>query len=140
MLARDRLTKKSGDYCRDECGQDKTCQRLNFARRHNELSGRCKDALRYERLREYENTGFSPKEVMQLDTREAYLKMAEEYEAEAEKWERNVTELKARARVHSGMEEAQGISQAMDIRDEMSINARAMRRRVEKAGEGVKND
>lgn len=137
MLLRDRLTKKSGDYCRDECGQDKSCQRLDHARRHNDLSLRCKDALRYERLRDYENTGFLPEEVMELSTKEAYLKMAEEYDAEAEKWERNVERLKAHARVRSGMEEALAISRAMDIRDEMRTNARAMRRRAEKLGERV---
>ena len=85
MLLRDRLTKKSGDYCRDECGQDKSCQRLDHARCHNDRSLRCKDALRYERLRDYENTGFSPEEVIELSTKEAYLKMAEEYDAEDEK-------------------------------------------------------
>lgn len=74
---------------------------------------------------------------MELSTKEAYLKMAEEYDAEAEKWERNVERLKAHARVRSGMEEALEISRAMDIRDEMRTNARAMRRRAEKLGEGV---
>lgn len=32
MLQRDRLTQKSGDYYRDECGQAGTCQRLDHAR------------------------------------------------------------------------------------------------------------
>ena len=132
-----RLTQKSGDYCRDECGQHASCQRLDHARRHKDLSLRCKDALRYERLREYENTGFSPEEVMDLDTREAYLKMAREYEQEAEKWERNVEHMKAKARKHSGMEEAQKISRAMDIRDEMRVNARDMRKRAEKQDGGA---
>ncbi|WP_300685460.1 hypothetical protein [Acutalibacter sp. 1XD8-36] len=138
MLLRDRLTKKSGDYCRDECGQDKSCQRLDHAQRHNDISLRCKDALRYERLRDYENTGFSPEEVLELSTKEAYLKMAEEYDAEAEKWERNVETLKAQASAHTGMEESQLISKAMDIRDDMRTNARAMRRRAEKLGEGAR--
>ena len=48
MLLRDRLTKKSGDYCLDECGQTGTCPRLDHARRHNDLSLRCGDALRYD--------------------------------------------------------------------------------------------
>lgn len=134
MLQRDRLTQKSGDYCRDECGQAGTCQRLDHARRHNDLSLRCKDALRYERLREYENIGFAPEEVNQLDTREAYIKMAEDYEREAEKWERNVATLKARAHKSPGLKEAEEISKAMDIRDEMRANARAMHKRAEKAG------
>lgn len=133
MLQRDRLTQKSGDYCRDECGQAGTCPRLDHARRHNNLSLRCRDALRYERLREYENTGFAPKEVIQLDTRDAYIKMAEEYEQEAEKWERNVAALKAKAHTRPGLNEAEEISTAMEIRDEMRINAREMRRRAEKA-------
>lgn len=30
MLLRDRLTKKSGDYCRDECGQGGTCPRREW--------------------------------------------------------------------------------------------------------------
>lgn len=133
MLQRDRLTQKSGDYCRDECGQAGTCPRLDYARRHNDLSLRCRDALRYERLREYENTGFAPKEVIQLYTRDAYIKMAEEYEQEAEKWERNVATLKAKAHTRPGLNEAEEISKAMDIRDEMRMNARAMRRRAEKS-------
>lgn len=75
MLQRDRLTQKSGDYCRDVCGQAGSCQRLDHARRHNDLSLRCRDALRYERLREYENTGLAPEEVIQLNTRKAYIKI-----------------------------------------------------------------
>ena len=135
MLTRDRLTQKSGDYCRDECGQDKSCQRLDHAGRHNDLSLRCKDALRYERLREYENTGFSPEEVIELSDKEAYLKMAEDYEAEAEKCERKIAVLRAKGHKHAGLKEAEEASKWMDIRDEMRTNARAMRRRAEKAGE-----
>lgn len=66
-------------------------------------------------------------------TRDAYIKMAEEYEQEAEKWERNVAALKAKAHTRPGLNEAEEISKAMDIRDEMRMNARAMRRRAEKS-------
>ena len=116
MLTRDRLTQKSGDYCRDECGQDKSCQRLDHARRHNDLSLRCKD-------------------VIELSDKEAYLKMAEDYEAEAEKCERKIAVLRAKGHKHAGLKEAEEASKWMDIRDEMRTNARAMRRRAEKAGE-----
>lgn len=64
-------------------------------------------------------------------SKEDYLKMAKEYELEAEKWESNVEKLKSKAHAHPGLKEAEEISKAMDIRDEMRINARAMRRKAE---------
>lgn len=53
-----RLTQAEGDYCRDVCGCANICKRLK------EGFAPCKDALRYERLRRYENTGWEPEEIM----------------------------------------------------------------------------
>jgi len=60
----DRLTKPNGDYCRDVCGQANTCERLEYAKRHP--GTRCQDAKRYERLRQYENTGLTPDEIKDM--------------------------------------------------------------------------
>lgn len=57
-----RLTEPEGDYCRDVCRCKRTCQRLQRGQH------RCSDADRYERLREYENTGLSPEEIGQMRT------------------------------------------------------------------------
>lgn len=61
-----RLTKTAGDYCSDECGQARSCRRLDDAKQNDDLSLRCKDALRYERLREYEDTGLLPTEIEEI--------------------------------------------------------------------------
>lgn len=53
----ERLTEENFDYCRDICGCANSCRRLK------EGFAPCKDALRYERLRRYENTGREPEEV-----------------------------------------------------------------------------
>lgn len=55
--------------------------------------------------------------------------------AEAEKCERKIAVLRAKGHKHAGLKEAEEASKWMDIRDEMRTNARAMRRRAEKAGE-----
>ncbi len=52
-----RLTTPQGDYCRDVCGCRNTCPRLQRGQPP------CKDAQRYQRLRQYENTGREPEEI-----------------------------------------------------------------------------
>lgn len=44
----DRMTEQNGDYCRDICGQFKTCKRL-------EANDLCEDAKRYCKLQAFEN-------------------------------------------------------------------------------------
>lgn len=46
---KNRLTKVDGNYCEDICGMAKSCKRLV------EGATRCKNALFYERLQQYEN-------------------------------------------------------------------------------------
>lgn len=55
----ERLTTEDGNYCRDICGQAGTCKRAN-------TENMCKDALRYGRLAEYENSEYPPKIVSQF--------------------------------------------------------------------------
>ena len=69
------------------------------------------------------------------DTAEAYLKMAGEYAREAEKWDQTVENMRAASQRRMSMEAAQKLAAAVEIRDEMCLNARAMRRRAEKAGQ-----
>ena len=53
-----RLTTPNGEYCRDICRQKNSCPRAKGAQ--------CSDALRYARLRAYENTGLTPKKILQM--------------------------------------------------------------------------
>ena len=69
------------------------------------------------------------------DTAEAYLKMAGEHAREAEKWDQTVENMRAASQRRMSMEAAQKLAAAVEIRDEMRLNARAMRRRAEKAGQ-----
>ena len=69
------------------------------------------------------------------NTAEAYLKMAGEYAREAEKWNLVVESMRAASQRRMSMEAAQKLAAAVEIRDEMRLNARAMRRRAEKAGQ-----
>lgn len=69
------------------------------------------------------------------DTAEAYLKMAMEYAREAEKWNLVVESMRAASQRRMSIEAAQKLVAAVEIRDEIRLNARAMRRRAEKAGQ-----
>lgn len=52
-----RLTIRDKTYCSAICGQENTCQRV--------ISGAiCKDALRYQALQKYEDTGYYPDEII----------------------------------------------------------------------------
>ena len=72
-----RLTKRDGDYCQNVCGQKNTCQKLKTS------PAPCKDAQNYERLRQYENTGLSPKEVVRM--KEQYARVIRETGPDVEK-------------------------------------------------------
>ncbi len=56
-----RLTERDGDYCKDICGQAKTCKRLK-------AGDICDDARRYARLREFENLFVPIPEVAEMAT------------------------------------------------------------------------
>lgn len=71
----DRLTDPNGTYCKNVCGMQHSCQRI-------ERGEKCGDVDRYERLRLYENSGLTPTFVELLF--QAYLRVLIGLKQEAE--------------------------------------------------------
>lgn len=142
-----RLTQKGGDYCRHVCGQINTCPRARGAR--------CGDALRYARLRQYEDTGVSPEEIAKM--REAWKAQkekspskdrekpawgsAEAYQKEAEACEAELARLQDRLKY---LQDIQGKNPGLDLRGrmakyqemamEMKVKIKEFRRRAGEEG------
>lgn len=140
-----RLTKRNGDYCRDVCGQKNTCQKLKTA------PAPCKDAQNYERLRQYENAGLSPKEVVRMKENYAHIKeknghVGEKekrgtadispYEREAQKYQTELERVEEklawlRRRKEQNWELKETISRYEEMAMEMKIAMKDLRRRAD---------
>lgn len=128
----ERLTTPDGDYCRVECGQAGTCKRLAYAQQMNDLSLRCKDAQRYERLRMYENLDGEVDTVCESAEKAgcAFLKEAQACEAERARLERRVAQLKAQQKTDHSQELRDKLAAYQQMAWEMKIKSRCFRRRA----------
>lgn len=129
----DRLTTPDGDYCRGECGQAGTCKRLEYARMMGDMSLRCKDALRYERLRMYENIEDQAEQI--ANSSNAFVKEAESCEAEQARLENRVKQIRAQMKTDHSQELRDKLAVYQQMAFEMKIKSRCFRRRAEERRE-----
>lgn len=133
----DRLTTPDGDYCRDECGQAGTCKRLECARVMGNMSLRCKDALRYERLRMYENIEAEVEAMPETmpESGYAFLKEAGACEEERLRLEKRIKQIRAQMKTDHSQELRDKLAMYQQMAFEMKIKSRCFRRRAEERKE-----
>ena len=120
-----RLTTPDGDYCRDVCGMANTCRRLQVARLLDDLSRRCDDALRYERLRMYENMECEVNAVSEVPEqgRAAFLKEAMACEEEQLRLEKRAAELRQKGAARPGSELGKNLAMYEQMAFEMKVKS-----------------
>lgn len=129
----DRLTTPDGDYCRDECGMANSCKRLRDARLLNDLSRRCDDALRYDRLRMYENIEAEADAMPETvpEGTEAFLREAAACEAERVRLENRINQIRARMKTDHSQELRDKLAMYQQMAFEMKVKSRCFRRKAD---------